>query len=152
MGRPLRYISGLAFFVAGAATAAMASRRRGQASNADTEELKRAVERLEARLQAQETATEERLSRVESTVAAQAAKLSEIPSTAQIVAAMEQLLTKTMSSLDDRLSNQANAIDVLKTTVSQTDGLLERVLDNLDVLQTTIDSTEPAEQTLSSGH
>jgi len=31
-----------------------------------------------------------------------------------------------MNSLDDRLSNQARSIEVLKTTVSQTDSLLER--------------------------
>ena len=55
---------------------------------------------------------------------------------------MEQLLTKTMSSLDDRLSTQAHSIEVLKTTVSQTDGLLERVLESLDSLQT---FTEPAD-------
>jgi uncharacterized coiled-coil protein SlyX len=67
--------------------------------------------------------------------------LGEVPSTAQIVAAMEQLLSKTMASLDDRLSTQAHSIEVLKTTVSQTDSLLERVLESLDSLQT---YTDPA--------
>jgi hypothetical protein len=60
----------------------------------------------------------------------------------QIVAAMEQLLTKTMASLDDRLVTQADSIEVLKTTVSQTDSLLERVLESLDSLQTL---TDPAD-------
>ena len=66
----------------------------------------------------------------------------EVPSTAQIVAAMEQLLAKTMTSLDDRLTTQAHSIEVLRTTVTQTDSLLERVLESLDSLQT---YTEPAQ-------
>ena len=55
---------------------------------------------------------------------------------------MEQLLTKTMSSLDDRLSTQARSIEVLKTTVSQTDSLLERVLESLDTLQSYSDPAD----------
>ena len=74
-----------------------------------------------------------------------AAKLEDVPSTSQIVAAMEQLLTKTMSSLDDRLSTQAHSIEVLKSTVSQTDSLLERVLESLDSLQSLTDRRISAE-------
>jgi chromosome segregation ATPase len=85
---------------------------------------------------------ENRLDGVETRLDEHAAKLADVPSTSQIVAAMEQLLTKTMSSLDDRLSTQAHSIEVLKTTVSQTDSLLERVLESLDSLQTL---TEPAD-------
>ena len=70
--------------------------------------------------------------------------MTDVPSTGQIVAAMEQLLTKTMASLDDRLITQAHSIEVLKTTVSQTDSLLERVLESLDSLQT---FTDPADCT-----
>jgi len=40
-----------------------------------------------------------------------------------------------MGSLDERLSTQAQSIDVLKATVAQTDSLLERVLESLDSLQ-----------------
>ena len=40
---------------------------------------------------------------------------------------MEQLLSKTMASLDDRLTTQAHSIEALQTTVSQTDSLLENV-------------------------
>ena len=76
------------------------------------------------------------------------AKLAEVPSTAQIVAAMEQLLSKTMTSLDDRLSTQAHSIEVLKTTVSQTDSLLERVLESLDSLQTYTDPAELSDDVL----
>jgi uncharacterized coiled-coil protein SlyX len=79
---------------------------------------------------------------VEARLEEHSAKLAEVPSTAQIVAAMEQLLSKTMTSLDERLTTQAHSIEVLKTTVSQTDSLLERVLESLDSLQT---YTEPAD-------
>ena len=58
-----------------------------------------------------------------------------MPSTSQIVEAMESLLSKTMTSLDARLSAQAHSIDVLKTTVSQTDELLEKVLESIDRLK-----------------
>ena len=71
-----------------------------------------------------------------------AVKLADVPSTTQIVAAMEQLLSKTMTSLDERLTTQAHSIEALKTTVTETDSLLERVLESLDSLQT---YTDPAE-------
>jgi len=61
---------------------------------------------------------------------------------------MEQLLSKTMSSLDERLTTQARSIEVLKTTVSQTDSLLERVLESLDSLQSASESPELAEDGL----
>ncbi|MGD0771944.1 MAG: hypothetical protein ABSC05_03890 [Candidatus Solibacter sp.] len=112
-------------------------------------ELKRSLAGLEVRLQDRETADAERFAagearfaQVESRLEEHAARLADVPSTSQIVAAMEQLLSKTMASLDDRLTNQANSIDVLKATVSQTDSLLERVLESLDSLQT---FTDPAE-------
>ena len=61
---------------------------------------------------------------------------------------MEQLLSKTMSSLDERLTTQAHSIEVLKTTVSQTDSLLERVLESLDSLQAYTDPAELASDAL----
>jgi uncharacterized coiled-coil protein SlyX len=61
---------------------------------------------------------------------------------------MEQLLSKTMTSLDDRLTTQAHSIEVLKTTVSQTDSLLERVLESLDSLQSYTDPAELSDDVL----
>ncbi len=61
---------------------------------------------------------------------------------------MEQLLSKTMASLDERLTAQAQSIDLLKTTVSQTDSLLERVLESIDSLQSFNESMETAEDAL----
>jgi len=109
--------------------------------------LKRAIVNLEYRLSVQETASA-RFMQLEARLDEHAARLAEVPSTSQIVAAMEQLLSKTMGSLDDRLTTQAHSIEVLKTTVSQTDSLLERVLESLDSLQTYSEASEVAEEGL----
>ena len=85
---------------------------------------------------------ESRLSQLEVSIADHEQRLNDVPSTTQIVAAMEALLAKTMTSLDERLSAQAHSIEVLKTTVSQTDELLERVLESIDNLRQPED--EPA--------
>jgi predicted nucleic acid-binding protein len=124
-------------FLAGVAAGAVTlTRRRSATGSAEVQELKASVARLEERVAAHESAQAERNVLVESRLNEQAAKLAEVPSTAQIVAAMEQLLGKTMASLDERLSTQAQSIEVLRATVSQTDGLLERVLESLDSLNT----------------
>jgi chromosome segregation ATPase len=115
---------------------------------AATEDLKAALANLESRIQARESADAARFAQVESRLEEHSAKLADVPSTSQIVAAMEQLLSRTMASLDDRLSTQAHSIEILKSTVSQTDALLERVLESLDSLQTSNDSSEPVEDSL----
>jgi chromosome segregation ATPase len=113
-----------------------------------TDDLKRSLADLEVRMEARQAADAERFSKVESRLEEHTAKLKDVPSTTQIVAAMEQLLVKTMSSLDDRLSTQAHSIEVLKATVSQTDSLLERVLESLDSLQTYSDPAESVDDPL----
>jgi hypothetical protein len=115
---------------------------------AATEDLKTALANLESRIQARESADAARFAQVESRLDEHSAKLADVPSTSQIVAAMEQLLSRTMASLDDRLSTQAHSIEILKSTVSQTDALLERVLESLDSLQTSNDSSELVEDSL----
>lgn len=112
------------------------------------QELKTSLANLETRLSAQDSATADRFTKVESRLEEHGAKLAQVPSTAQIVAAMEQLLSKTMTSLDERLTTQAHSIEVLKTTVSQTDSLLERVLESLDSLQTYTDPVDLSDDVL----
>jgi hypothetical protein len=138
MERVLRYAPRLAIFLAGIAAGALTGsrRERGGMDSTAAHELKRSLAGLEKRLASQESANASILTQVEARLAAHAARLAEVPSTAQITAAVEQLLAKTMASLDERLSTQAHSIEVLKTTVSQTDSLLERVLESLDSLQT----------------
>jgi chromosome segregation ATPase len=146
MPRTIQYLPRVAIFLAGIAAGALSSARRGRGGagmdSAAIEELKASLANLDTRLTAQDSAASARFTKVETRLEEHAAKLAEMPSTAQIVAAMEQLLSRTMTSLDDRLTTQAHSIEVLKTTVSQTDSLLERVLESLDSLQS---YTEPAD-------
>ena len=150
MSKYLSLVPRMAFFFAGVAAGALAAPRRETAAgeSADVRDLKAALSNLENRIATQESANANRLTQIEARLDEHAAKLSEIPSTTQIVSAMEQLLARTMSSLDERLSSQAHSIDLLKTTVSQTDGLLERVLESLDSLQNETESPEMAEELL----
>jgi chromosome segregation ATPase len=139
----------VALFLAGVAAGVLSSRKqRPESGSAELQQLKQAVADLEARLSAEETAREARFSQVETELQEHSAKLAEMPSTRQIVDAMEQLLSRTMTSLDERLTTQAHSIEVLKTTVSQTDSLLERVLESLDSLQTYGNTSEMVESSL----
>lgn len=143
MSRPLNIVPRVAIFLAGVAAGALSNpRRQTSTSDTDVQELKRAMAALEGRLAAHEAATAQRFAEVDTRLEEHATKLSDVPSTSQIVGAMEQLLSKAMASLDDRLTTQAHSIEVLKTTVSQTDSLLERVLESLDSLQTYNESSE----------
>lgn len=150
MSRVIESVPRVVFFLAGVAAAAVALPRRERPGMdpAATEDLKAALANLESRMQARESADATRFAQVESKLDEHSAKLADVPSTSQIVAAMEQLLSRTMASLDDRLSTQAHSIEILKSTVSQTDALLERVLESLDSLQTSNDSSELVEDSL----
>jgi len=150
MSRSFNIVPRVAIFLAGVAAGALSNSRRqgGGADPAVAQDLKRSISSLETRIAAQETAAANRFTQIEARLDEHATKLADVPSTSQIVAAMEQLLSKTMSSLDDRLTTQAHSIEVLKTTVSQTDSLLERVLESLDSLQTYTDPSEFADDPL----
>jgi chromosome segregation ATPase len=150
MSRVIESVPRALFFLAGVAAAAVALPRRDRAgmNSADAEDLKKAVADLESRIQNREAADAARFTQVESRLDEHSAKLADVPSTSQIVSAMEQLLSRTMSSLDDRLSTQAHSIEVLKSTVSQTDRLLERVLESLDSLQANNEQVEFSDEPL----
>jgi chromosome segregation ATPase len=137
MEKVIKYGPRLAFFLAGIAAGALAGprRERNAADASEVADLKRALAALESRLAAQAQQQSARIEQLETRVDDHDAKLAAVPSTAQIVAAMERLLSGAMASLDERLATQAHSIEILKTTVSQTDGLLERVLESLDTLQ-----------------
>ena len=156
MRKDLNVLSELAIFVAGAlAVGLVTGRRKGAAPTAASQsdpasvaELRKALAELETRLAGQESTSAQRFGQLEAKIEETTAKLVEVPSTQQIVGAMETLLAKTMASLDERLTTQAQSIEVLKTTVSQTDSLLERVLESLDSLQTYAEPSDMAEDTL----
>jgi hypothetical protein len=149
MNKAITFVPRAAIFLAGAALGALAlSRKEGGADASAARDLKKELAGLEGRLAEQESVNTNRFTQIEARLEEHTAKLAEVPSTAQIVLAMEQLLSKTMVSLDERLTTQAHSIDVLKTTVSQTDSLLERVLESLDSLQTFTDPSELAQDVL----
>lgn len=140
----LKLVPRAAIFLAGIAAGALTlSRREGGGTDpAALDAIKQSLAGLDRRLVEQDAAQASRLEQVEhkleehsTRLEEHSARLADAPSTTQIVAAMEQLLQRTMATLDERLSAQAHSIDVLKTTVSQTDSLLERVLESLDALQ-----------------
>ena len=144
MSRVVSYVPRIAIFAAGIVVAVLTNSRRGRGGidPAAEQDLKRSIADLGNRLEAHESANATRFAQVEIRLEEHAVKLADIPSTSQIVAAMEQLLSKTMTSLDERLTTQAHSIEALKTTVTQTDSLLERVLESLDSLES---YTDPAE-------
>ena len=146
MARVWNAVPRVAIFLAGVAAGVLTSGRKGEGAGAAAglQDLKKSLAELEARLAIQESATAGRLTQIETRIDEHATKLADVPSTSQIVAAMEQLLSKTMANLDERLTAQAHSIEVLKTTVSQTDGLLERVLESLDSLQASEAAELPA--------
>jgi DNA repair exonuclease SbcCD ATPase subunit len=149
MSSVLKQIPRIAIFLAGAGVATVALRRQKVAVEVPgLDELKSELANIDARLKAKETADEARFSQVETRLEEHSARLADVPSTSQIVAAMEQLLTKTMASLDDRLSTQQQSIEVLRGAVSQTDSLLERVLESIDSLQSYSEAPEFTEDPL----
>jgi glutamyl-tRNA reductase len=139
-------------FLAGIAAGAVALSRRdgGRVDSAALSDLKKSLAELDGRVTEQGAVQVERLQQIETRLDEHAvrlnehtAKLAEVPTTSELISAMENLLQKTMSSLDNRLTSQANSIELLKTTVSQTDSLLERVLESLDSLQAYSEPGEP---------
>ena len=71
----------------------------------------RSVDRLSREWKAQARAHDYRLIRLEARSDAHEARLKEMPSTAQIVTAMDELLAKAMSGLEGRLTAQAQSIE-----------------------------------------
>ena len=138
MSNVINLVPRAVFFLAGVAVGALTGGRRERegASASAVGELKESIGRLEIRIATQEISVKDRFQQVDERLDEQAAKLAEMPSTGQIIGAMEQILARSMASLDERMANQAHSIEVLRTTVSQTDTLLERVLESLDSLQT----------------
>ena len=144
MNRALAVVTKLPFFLGGAILGLVLSSRRSEVKSigakvrADAEtvrDLRQLVSSVESRLASQESLSADLLKQLEGRLEALASRVGETPSTQEIVAAVERLLFRTMTSLDERLSAQAQSIELLKGTVSQTDSLLERVLESIDSLE-----------------
>jgi uncharacterized coiled-coil protein SlyX len=104
-----------------------------------------AVASLEATMASLATRYDGRLTALETHVAGHDAKLKELPTLAQVVSTMEEMLSSTMSGLDQKLTDQVKSIEVLKTTVAQSDELMERVLDSIYSLQSHVAENDKSE-------
>jgi uncharacterized coiled-coil protein SlyX len=145
MSKDSHLLSEVGIFLAGAITAGLLTARRTEPrrGSADAVSGAKGFEEEQDKVDKREAALAARLAKIEERLEQHEGRLAEIPSTQQIVAAMEQLISKMVSSLDERFNSQAQSIETLKGTVTETDGLLERVLESLDSLQ----SAEPLELT-----
>ena len=123
------------FLLAGFAAGAVARAWHNSGQAREIASLRHSLADLEARLADRQAEWDRAIAQVGIRLDEHETRLSDVPSTSQIIAAMDELLSKTMRSLNQRLSAQADAIELLKTTVGQTDGLLERVLESLDALR-----------------
>lgn len=97
--------------------------------------LRGSVANLESRLQESVARLEQRMAAAESHINEHESRLQEKPSMAEIVAAVEGLLARSMTNLENRFAAQTDSMELLKATVSQTDNLLERVLESLDAFR-----------------
>ena len=131
--------SRLAVLVAGVVTGALA---RHWLAGQTAPELQRSVQRLDRTMRVQAAAYEARLKLLEARLEDQQAKLEQAPSTPQMVATIDELVAKAMAGMNERLSAQAESMEMLQMTVRQTDELLERVLESLDLLQAESTRTE----------
>src|SRR5437016_5289801 len=104
MPRAISYVPHVAIFLAGVATAVLTILRpeRSVVDPAALDEIKKSVANLEVRLQSGESTNAARMDEIETRLEAHSASLADVPSTSQIIAAMEQLLSRTMTSLDER--------------------------------------------------
>jgi|SRR5579871_1024296 len=116
-----------------------------ETSHHSSAEAVAAVASLEATVASLTSRYDGRLAVLETHVKEHDAKLKELPTLAQVVTTMEEMLSNTMSGLDQKLSDQVKSIEVLKTTVSQSDELMERVLDSIYSLQSHVTDNDKSE-------
>jgi len=150
MARTIGVLPRIAVFLAGIAAGAVTiiSRKQGCGCAAATKDVQTGLAKLENKMAAQDSANAARFNRLETRLEEHATRLADVPSTTQIIGAMEELLSKTMTPLDYRLAAQARSIDTLRSTVSQTDSLLGQVLESLDSLRASNEPDEPPDDPL----
>ena len=104
-----------------------------------------AIASVEATVASLSARFDTRFTDLEARVSSHEAKLKELPTLAQVVTTVEEMLSSTMSGLDRKLAEQVQSIEVLKTTVAQSDELMERVLDSIYSLQSHMGESDKSE-------
>lgn len=94
-----------------------------------------ATTRVSTDISAPYSTLQKRIASLETLVQEHDAKLRNLPSTEQIVEAMDQVFERGATALHARFAEQTRAIENLQAVVSQTDELLEKVLDSIYSLQ-----------------
>lgn len=81
-------------------------------------------------------AVSERIERLERRVEQLASEASAAPAvdTDQVLAAVEQMITQRIGGLDERLTDQVRAIELLRSASAQTDTLLQKLICAVEVL------------------
>ncbi|MBZ5594915.1 MAG: hypothetical protein LAP39_21945 [Acidobacteriia bacterium] len=104
-------------------------------SSSSSAQMLTAIASLESTVAVLTTRYDNRLAEAENRLTDHDAKLREVPTLAQVVSTMEEMLSSTMSGLDSKLFEQVRSIEVLQTTVAQSDELMGKVLDSIDLLR-----------------
>jgi methyl-accepting chemotaxis protein len=104
------------------------------------EELAVVVGQLRQRLEAAAVPTaqidsiRERVEQLQRRVEQIAAEMPAAPPVEQVLAAVEQMVTGKIGQLDERLSDQVHAIELLRHASAQTDALLHRLIQAVESL------------------
>jgi hypothetical protein len=91
-----------------------------------------------------------RVDQLEQRVEQMIAEAPVVPPVDQVLAAVEQMITARIGGLDERLTDQVHAIELLRSASSQTDALLQRLIHAVEALAAPaesqpLDSIEKAE-------
>lgn len=87
-----------------------------------------------------------RVEQLEQRVEQLAGEPSALPPVDQVLAAVENMVAAKISGLDDRITEQVHAIELLRSASAQTDLLLERLISAVDSLAHNAIEKEPAIQ------
>jgi hypothetical protein len=87
----------------------------------------------------------QRVEKLERRVDELLAEPAQLPPIDQVLAAVEQMISTRIGGLDERLSDQVHAIELLRTASTQTDTLLQRLIQAVEAL--TGPAAEPERET-----
>ncbi len=102
-----------------------------------------ATTRVSTELSPRYSTLQKRVASLEALVEAHDAKLRNVPTTEQIVEAMDQVFERGAAALHARFAEQTRALENLQAVVGQTDELLEKILDSIYSLQPESPTQDP---------
>lgn len=105
---------------------------RSRNGSHDLSSIQVGLTNLDKRMDAFDEADRTRYAEITLRLDAHDEKLKDMPSMPQIFAAMDELMMKSLTHVNERLAEQARSIENLQTSMHRTDQLLESVLDRVD--------------------